>query len=262
MKKPFLVAKALLSTYYASMAEYRTQLLFWILSSSLPFIMMGIWMQAASTGNFAFSSLDFARYFLATFIARNINIIWVIWEFEQDIVQGRLSPLLLQPLDPVWHYFVSHISERIVRLPFVFALVALFFALYPQAFWVTEFGDFLGFLLVTIVAFVLRFLMQYTFSLLCFWLERASSIVEFWLLPYFLLSGATAPLEVFPDAIRQIALWTPYPYFVHFPATLLLGFDTQLGKGLAIMALWIAILLPLNRWLWRQGIKHYSGMGA
>ena len=176
MKKPFLVAKALLSTYYASMLEYRAELLFWTLSNSLPFIMMGIWMQAASTGNFALSSLDFARYFLATFIARSLNFIWVVWQFEQDIVRGRLSPALLQPIDPIWRYLLSHISERFARLPFVFALVALFFALYPQAFWVPEFGDFLGFLLVAIVAFALRFLMQYTFRYCVFgWNGRRRS---------------------------------------------------------------------------------------
>ena len=244
------------------MVEYRAELFFWMLSGSLPFIMMGIWVEAASVGDFAFSPRDFARYFLATFIARQLNVVWVIWDFEEDIVRGHLSPRLLQPIDPVWHYVSEHLSERLARLPFIVIPIAFFFVLYPQAFWVPAWSDALGFVLVVLLALALRFLMQYTFALSCFWLERGSEIEQFWLLPYFLFSGIVAPLEVFPEAVRQIVLWTPYPYFVHFPATLLLGFDTHIGRGIAAMALWIAILLPLNRWLWRQGLKRYSGMGA
>jgi ABC-2 type transport system permease protein len=52
---------------------------------------------------------------------------------------------LLQPLDPVWHHVASHLAERFARLPFMVALVVLFFTLYPQAFWVPELGNFLLF---------------------------------------------------------------------------------------------------------------------
>jgi ABC-2 type transport system permease protein len=125
------------------MLEYRAELFLWALSGTLPFILMGVWMQAAETGQFALKSIDFARYFLAAFIVRQINVVWVIWEFEKQVVQGTLSNRLLQPLDPVWHHFASHVSERFARLPFVCGLVLLFFALYPQAFWLPSLGRFL-----------------------------------------------------------------------------------------------------------------------
>ena len=131
MTKSIKIAKTLLFTYYAYMLEYRAELFLWALSGALPFILMGVWMQAAKTGQFGLNSLDFARYFLATFIVRQVNVVWVIWEFEKEVVQGKLSNRLLQPLDPVWHHFVSHVSERFARLPFVFGLVLLFFGIYP-----------------------------------------------------------------------------------------------------------------------------------
>ena len=176
MKKIIRIAKTLLVTYYAYMLEYRAELFLWALSGALPFILMGVWMQAAETGQFGLNSIDFARYFLAAFIVRQTNVVWVIWEFEKEVVQGRLSNRLLQPLDPVWHHFASHVSERFARLPFVFGLVLLFFALYPQSFWLPSLGRFLLFLLVVVLAFCLRFLIQYTFALFAFWLERASAI--------------------------------------------------------------------------------------
>jgi ABC-2 type transport system permease protein len=256
------VAKTLLSTYYAYMLEYRAELLLWALSNSLPFILMGVWIQAAQGGKFGLSPLDFARYFLAAFVVRQFNVVWVIWEFEKEVVQGKLSNKLLQPLDPVWHHFAAHVAERFARLPFIIALVGLFFALYPTSFWLPNVVQSLEFVIVVAIAFSLRFLIQYTFALFAFWTERASAIEQFWFLIYLFLSGLVAPLEVFPEHIRQIVLWTPFPYMVHFPSAIIIGLPVNFAKGIAVMFIWGAIFYILNRWLWRKGLKHYSGMGA
>jgi len=262
MKRGLRIASTLLSVYYAYMVEYRAELLFWVLSGSLPIILMGIWIQAAQVGQFALNSLEFARYFLAVFLARQFTIVWVIWEFEREVLEGQLSFRLLQPLNPIWHYFASHLGERFARLPFALILVGLFFLLYPQAFWIPDLGHFLLFVLVVHLAFVLRFLMQYTLSMFAFWIERVSALEQFNFLFYLFLSGLVAPLEVFPPLVREIALWTPFPYLIHFPASLLIGLPVDLGRGLVMMGGWIVIFYALFLWLWRRGLRQYSGMGA
>ena len=105
MKHFFRVFRSLLLTYYANMLEYRSELLLWALSGSLPFILMGVWTQAAAQGNFGLSSVEFARYFLAVFLVRQLTVVWVIWDFEREIIDGALSFKLLHPsLDPAWHH--------------------------------------------------------------------------------------------------------------------------------------------------------------
>ncbi|MBW4690685.1 MAG: ABC-2 family transporter protein [Lyngbya sp. HA4199-MV5] len=256
------IARTMTSVYYAYMVEYRAELLLWVLSGSLPIILMGIWMQAATTGNFGLTPVDFARYFLAAFIVRQFTVVWVVWEFEREIVEGKLSFRLLQPLDPAWHYFFSHFAERFARLPFAFGLIALFFWLYPQSFWFPSLGGLLLFLLTAMCAFALRFLMQYTLSMFAFWTERASALEQFWFLFYLFLSGMVAPLEVYPPQMRAIVLWTPFPYLIHFPASLLVGLPVNLGQGLLVMLGWTTIFFAIYRWLWHKGLKQYSGMGA
>lgn len=251
-----------LSVYYAYMLEYRAELFLWALSGTLPLILMGVWTKASQSGQFGLGPEDFARYFLTVFLVRQFNVVWVIWEFEKEVVQGKLSPRLLQPIDPVWHHVASHLSERVARIPFVAVLMGLFFWLYPQAIWLPSLGSVLLFGLVVVLAFALRFLMQYTFALLAFWTERASAIEQFWFLFYLFLSGIIAPLEVFPPAVREVALWTPFPYFVHFPAAILIGLPVDLVRGIGVMLGWSLLFFILNRWLWRQGLKQYSGMGA
>jgi ABC-2 type transport system permease protein len=49
---------------------------------------------------------------------------------------------------------------------------------------------------------------------------------------------------------------------VHFPASLLIGLPVSFGQGFLVMAGWGLLFFGLNRWLWRQGLKQYSGMGA
>lgn len=252
----------LLEVQYAYMVEYRAELLLWTLSGILPFILMGAWMKASQNTQLGLSSLDLARYFLATFIARQFSIVWVIWEFEKQIVQGTLSPRLLQPIDPGWHHLTSHLSERLARLPFAIVLVAIFFALYPQSFWIPSLSGTLLFILAVTLAFGLRFIMQYTFAMFAFWIERAAAIEQFWFLFYLFLSGLIAPLELFPPLVRQIVFWTPFPYMIHFPAALLVGIPVDVGRSLLVIGLWSGVFLVLNRWLWRKGLKQYSGMGA
>ncbi len=251
-----------LSVYYAYMMEYRAELILWVLAGSLPIILMGVWIQAAQGGQFGLTPVDFARYFLAVFLVRQFTVVWVIWEVEREVVEGKLSNRLLQPIDPVWHHVAAHVSERVARIPFAILLVGLFFLLYPQAFWIPSLGTFLLFSLVVILAFILRFAIQYTFAIFSFWTERASALEDFWFLFFLFLSGMIAPLEVFPESVRTVVLFTPFPYLINFPASILVGIPVNLTQGLVSMLGWILFFLGLNRWLWRKGLKRYSGMGA
>ncbi len=254
--------KIFLSVYYAFMVEYRAELMLWVLSNSLPIIMMGVWIQAAQTGQFAFAPLDFSRYFISVFLVRQFTIVWVIWDFEREVVEGKLSPRLLQPIDPAWHHVSGHLSERLARLPFTLVLVVLFFVLYPQAFWVPSLGRVVLAMLAVAIAFALRFVMQYTFAMCAFWTERATAIEQFWYLFYLFLSGMIAPLDLFPEGVQAVVQWTPFPYLIYFPASLLIGRPVDIAQGFMVMLAWCLVWFVANRWLWRKGLKHYSGMGA
>ncbi len=262
MKRIIRKALTLLSVYYAYTLEYRAEMILWVLSSSLPIIFMGIWIEAAQGGRFGLTPVDFARYFITVFIIRQVTAVWVIWDFEREIVEGKLSPKLLQPLDPVWHHLATHIADRFARIQFALILVALFFILYPQAFWLPNLGNFLLFLLVVILAFILRFVIQYTFAMLAFWTERASALENLWMLFYLFLSGLIAPLEVFPEPVRAIVMLTPFPYLIDLPASILVGLPVDVARGFWSILGWILLFLGANRWLWRAGLKRYSGMGA
>jgi ABC-2 type transport system permease protein len=76
------------------------------------------------------------------------------------------------------------------------------------------------------------------------------------------LSGMIAPLDVFPPLVRDIVMFTPFPYMAYFPAAILVGKPVNIWQGLGVMTAWMGLAFIVNRWLWRKGIKQYSGMGA
>ncbi len=262
MRRAFRLARVLLSTQYAVMLEYRAEIALWALAGLLPLIMLGVWSGSGAAAALGFGPGQLARYFLSAFVVRQFTVVWMINAFEEDALQGRLSPYLLQPLQPLWRYLAAHLAEQVTRLPFVLAILAVVFLLQPSLAWLPSPGAALLALFATNLAFALRFLLQTVIAMLCFWSERASALDRLLLLPFLFLSGLVAPLEAFPPGVRAFALWTPFPYTVWFPASLLSGADVNVARGFAALAGWVALLLPLTLWLWRAGIRRYSAMGA
>jgi ABC-2 type transport system permease protein len=247
---------------FALWTEYRAELLLWALTHVTPIIMLGVWYRAGQSGKLPLSPDEFVRYFLGVFVIRQATVVWVIWEFESHVVQGTLSPLLLQPMNPVWRFVVQHLTERVVRMPFSIAIIAVILWLYPGARWTPSVESMLLATAAILAAFATRFIIQYAFAMVGFWSERASSIEELWFLFYLFLSGVIAPLELYPHMVRVVAELTPFPYLVYFPTQLLLGKPVLLAKGFAVLGAWAVLGLIVQRVLWKRGLRHYSAMGA
>ncbi|MDJ0661506.1 MAG: ABC-2 family transporter protein [Crocosphaera sp.] len=261
---PWLIKKivSFLSVYYAHMLEYRAEIFFWVLSGSLPIILMGVWIKAAQGENFSLTSVEFARYFFCVFQVRQFTNVWVIWDFEKEVIEGKLSFKLLHPVDPGWYHVARHIAEKMTRFPIAILITLLFFGLYPQAVWIPELNNIILGVIAIVLSFTLRFIIQYTLAMFCFWIERATAIQQFWFLFDIFLSGITAPLDVFPPGIKELVLLTPFPYTVYFPASLFINRSVNVTLSFIIMLTWIILFFMLNRWLWKKGLKQYSGMGA
>jgi ABC-2 type transport system permease protein len=255
-------ARALFGVYLAYMLEYRAEIYLWVVASVLPLILLGVWSQAAASGAFALGPIDFIRYFIAVFVVRQFSFVWVIWEFEELVVSGNLSGLLLQPMSPVWRFVASHVTERVVRAPLVLGVVALCLAIYPAARWAPSLGDLGAAALLIALAFATRFLLQLMMSMLAFWSERAAAIEELWFVVHLFMSGMIAPLDVYPESVRRVTELTPFPYLIYYPVNLLLGRGAPLGRACAVLGAWALLAWVGQRFLWKRGLERYTGMGA
>jgi len=251
-----------LVTAFALTTTYRAELLLWALSGTLPIILMGVWSEAARTGEMPYSPAEMARYFVAVLFVRQMTFVWVIWEFEEQVVSGTLSHALLRPIDPVWNYVANHLAERIVRLPIVFGLVGLCFALYPSAIFVPSPSAIALTILAVLASFTVRFALQYTFAMMCFATERASSVEGLSFAAFVFLSGMLAPLDLYPSWVATLAGWTPFPYLIYVPARILIGEPVAIWHSFGVLTGWAVLLIVTQRCLWWWGLNRYTGMGA
>ena len=68
-----------------------------------------------------------SRYFLSAFFVRQFSVVWVVFTFEEDALLRKISPYLIQPLNPFFRYFAQHIAEQITRFPFAVIIAFLFY---------------------------------------------------------------------------------------------------------------------------------------
>ena len=252
----------LLKVQYSNMLEYRVEIALWAISGIIPFFMLNIWTNNNLNESINFSDTMLSRYFLSAFFVRQFSVVWVVFTFEEDALLGKVSPYLIQPLNPFFRYFAQHIAEQITRLPFALIIASLFFIFNPDSIWLPNIGILLLASLSTFLSFLIQFLIQSIIACLCFWTEKASSIERLLFIPTLFLSGLLAPVISFPIYVKSWIYFTPFPYLIDFPANLLSGNDINISFGLIMQVFWILVLFPLFKKIWSKGTKKYTAMGS
>jgi ABC-2 type transport system permease protein len=259
--------RAMFNAWFAHMTAYRAELVIWMLVGSLPLIMMAVWIGKAQANGGdlqGFKPETFAAYFLATWLAQQMTVAWVAWEMDFEIRQGNLSIKLLRPLDPFWEHLARHVTERFVRGPIVIFFVCLGTFMVAGTVLTPSFWHALTFFLAITLGFLVRFLIAYCIGLMCFWLESATALDEFYWILSVMLGGGFAPLEFYPAWLRAAIDWTPFPWVVYYPVKVLTGTVPwpDVARVIGIQLLWILVFVALRHVLWKAGLKKYGAVGA
>lgn len=267
MKASLNKTRVLLEVWFAYMSAYRAEIVIWILSGSLPLIMMAVWIGKANTENGTvngFTPSDFATYFLAAWLTQQLAVAWVSWELDYQIRLGELSAKLLRPFDVMWEHVTQHITERLVRLPFIIIVLGVGIWLVPD----TQLTPGILYVLVytcsVVMAFMIRFLIAYCIGLLTFWFDQATALDELYFVVAAFLTGSFAPLEFYPPIVRAFIEWTPFPYIIYYPIQILIGSvsSADILRILIVQVWWISLFALLRLFLWKHGLRRYGAFGA
>ncbi len=79
-----------------------------------------------------------------------------------------------------------------------------------------------------------------------------------------LFSGQFVPLPLMPKVIQDIAQYLPFQLLLYFPVQLILGKlnTNQIVQGYIMAGVWLAVSILLFNWVWRNGVKRFSAVGA
>ena len=107
---------AMLSTGWKDALAYRGELLVWMLTMTLPLIMMALFRAVAAGGAVrGFDQTGFTIYFLAGLTVRQLASSWSVWEINREIREGALALRLLRPVHPLWSYLCDSLAAIPVR---------------------------------------------------------------------------------------------------------------------------------------------------
>ena len=254
----------MLKTGFAEAVAYRAEFLIWMFATNMPLVMLAIWAAAARSGPIAgYSQTGFTAYYLCALLVRLMTGAWVVWELTMDIRQGTFALQLLRPINPLWQRSADNLAaipmRGIVALPVVGILLWLARGelSHDPLQWLLLCPALMG-------AWLLYFLVQASIGTLALRFESASSLFDAWLGFSNILSGYLIPLDLFPRAVREVALFLPFRFQLSYPIELMLGRWSR-GEALELLAAqwaYVALFLMITRFAWRSGLRHYAAYGG
>ena len=254
----------LLRTGFAEAVAYRAEFLIWMFTTNMPLVMLAIWAAAARSGPVGgYSQEGFAAYYLAALLVRLMTGAWVVWEMTMEIRQGTLALRLLRPIHPLLQWSADNLAaipmRGVVAIPVVAILlyVARGQLSHDWFSWALLCPALLG-------AWLLYFLVQAIIGTLALRFESAASLFDAWLGFSNILSGYLIPLDLFPRAVRELALVLPFRFQLSFPVELMLGRWSRAEALELLAAQWayVALFLVSTRVAWRSGLRHYAAYGG
>ena len=254
-------------TTLATQVQYRAALVIWLIGHILdPVIYLVVWDTVArSSGGRVgtFSTGDFGAYFILLMLVNHATYTWIMYEYDYRIRHGDLSFALLRPIHPIHADIADNVSFKLITfmfmLPTAAGLAIVFRATLPLIPWAWA-----AFVPALLLAFIVRFLVEWTLAMVAFWTTRVSAINQMYYVAALFLSGQVAPLSLMPFPVQVVATLLPFRWIIGFPVELLLGRLTpgEALTGFAAQAVWLAIGLALLKIVWRAGVRQYSAVGS
>lgn len=256
---------ALLRVGLASAVAYRVETLIWVLTTTMPLIMLPLWHAVAEEAPVqGFGQARFTAYFLGAFVVRQLVGAWASWTINYEVRTGALSQRLLRPVHPVLFYATEALASIPIRAAVALPVAALAFVL-------TE-GDHVArgpalWAMVPLAlagAWAITFAAHVMIGALSLFMHQSIKLMDVWSAGFFVLSGYLVPVALFPKPFDALPPWLPFQYQLGFPVQLLTGALSveQALHALAAQWAWVAILGALAALSWSRGLARYGAYGG
>jgi ABC-2 type transport system permease protein len=255
----------LLRVGFAEAVAYRAEMVVWVLATTMPLVMLALWTAVAQDAPIGrYGQREFVAYFLATFIVRQIAGSWAFWEMNLDIRSGALGMRLLRPVHPLAAYASEALAAMPMRLVVSLpaALVALFVVgwrgiAHDPVIWAMWAVSIAG-------AWLLTLTVNFLVGCAAFFVESSTKFMDAWLVFFFVLSGYTLPIDLFPARLKALVDWLPFRFQLGLSVELMTGVH---GRAAALCLLgrqwgWVAIALIATALAWRRGLRRFAAYGG
>lgn len=181
-----------------------------------------------------------------------------------EIYEGTLNRYLIYPVSFFGYKYTTHIAQSsIFSFQFIMAVIVylLWFGV-PEGVNLHWKGMLMGGGAV-LTGTVLFFFLVASLEMVAFWADHVWSLLVMLRFILYFTGGGMIPLSLFPELLQKIVFYLPFPYLASFPIRCFIGRVTidEYLLSIGIMAAWIVITAIIAAFVWRAGLKRYSGIG-
>ena len=187
------------------------------------------------------------------------------WQIAAEIRDGLISQFLLKPINYLGYRLVLFIAGRLVYVVTCFIPLGGFILYYSGSLQLTTDPIVYGwFILSVVMTAALQFLTSYTMALLAFWILEIDTFIFILFAVEYVAGGHLFPLDLLPSGIVEFLAYTPFPYLLYFPVSILIERTTgsSLYFGLIMQAFWVVMAFFVARFVWARGIRRYGAVGG
>ena len=262
------VYRRLWQVNWAEQWQYRANLFmyifYWIVQ---PVVYIAVWTSIANAQGSVkgFTANDFIVYYLTMLIVDQATSETVFYNFGYKVEDGTLSGELIRPVHPMLtNTLMTTLAFKALTTFVLIPIWILLFFLFQPKFDSLTLANLLLSVPALFLGFAVNFLLTASITCVAFWTQRVWGLYRLYGIPVALFSGQFVPLNLMPRVIQDTASFLPFQLFKYFPTQLVLGklSNGQILQGYISGLIWTLLTFLVFNFAWKQGLKHYTAVGA
>ena len=186
------------------------------------------------------------------------------WDVMESVNSGEVAADMLRPMSYLRFWMGVDLGRALVNLVMRGATILLIYALFVKLSLPTTLWQWLLFVPVLLLSWLVSFGWRFLINLAAFWTPNARGIGRFGFGLTWVLSGFYMPLSLYPEWFQRLCEMTPFPAMVSTPLQLFLGqlSGPQLAWAIAHQALWSIALVALAHLILNRGVRRLVIQGG
>jgi ABC-2 type transport system permease protein len=257
--------RALLRIGLLEALAYRGQMLLWVLTSTMPLIMLALFSAVASEAPLGhYGQSELVAYYLATFVVRQLTSSWVAWDINMEVRDGTLATRLLRPVHPLLAYAADGVAAMPLRLAVSIPVAAILLVLVGARQLSSDPAIWLLWCVSIVGAWLLSLFVSCTIGALAFYMESSIKVMDVWLAAFLVFSGYLVPIDLFPARLRAVLDYLPFRYQIGLSVELMTGAHARAEALGLVGRQWVFVVVAglLMMTLWRRGIARFAAYGG
>lgn len=185
-------------------------------------------------------------------------------EVGDRVRSGDIAVDFLRPLNPQVTYLAGDLGRAGISLIARGAPALLIGALLFDLAWPPGLDSWVLGLLSIGIAVVVAFSGSFIVSLVSFWVIEVRGIRLVWMITAGFFCGLYVPVPWFPEWLRTVAQWTPFPAMLQNPLDILSGRvdGGAIWSTLASQVVWAVLLVVAGQVVLQRGRRHLEVQGG